>query len=144
MLFANIDLEIIQQDHSHSIQMLHTCKPSSIRNRIHSHGVLFTRTWHIHRVVQLHNSFTLHELSELESVGLVPYIFDTGASTSVVPGLKGVSDLESLSVTLSGVGAIPIIGTGMLHLHVSCNLHANSSFQDMVRDQNNTVSAVMT
>ncbi|MEM6713373.1 MAG: 3,4-dihydroxy-2-butanone-4-phosphate synthase, partial [Pseudomonadota bacterium] len=68
-------------------------------------------------------SFTPQELSELETAGL-----------------KGVVDQEPLSGTLSGVGAMPIIGTGTLELHVSKNLHANSSFRDVVRNHSDTVA----
>lgn len=35
---------------------------------------------------------------------------------------------------------MPSIGTGTLHLHVSCNLHASSSLLDMLGDRNNTVA----
>ena len=94
---------------------------------------------HPHQSCPVVNSFTPQELLELESAGFVPYIFDTGANASVVPGPKGVVDQEPLSGTLSGVGAIPIIGTGTLELHVSKNLHANSSFQDVMHDQSDTV-----
>ena len=40
--------------------------------------------------------------------------------------------LRSISGTISGVGAIPIIGTGVLQLHLPQQLHANSSLHDIM------------
>ena len=78
------------------------------------------------------SAFTAAELNTLEANGCVVYIFDTGATHSVAPGTKSMHSLRSISGTISGVGAIPIIGTGVLQLHLPQQLHANSSLHDIM------------
>ena len=78
------------------------------------------------------SAFTAAELNTLEANGCVVYIFDTGATHSVAPGTKSMHSLRSISGTISGVGAIPIIGTGVLQLHLPHQLHTNSSLDDII------------
>ena len=79
----------------------------------------------------IQSAFTATQLAQLEASGCVVFVYDTGATNFVTPGIKSMHSLQSTSDTVSGVDAVPVIGTGVLQLHLPTQLHASASLHDI-------------